>query len=51
MGDVLSNDGKIEWKYHDVTCLVCPKQNVRGLVMADTNIDEPEAGVKREKKV
>ena len=29
---VINSIGKIDWKYRDVTCLVCPSQKGRGFV-------------------
>ena len=38
----------IEWKYRDVTCLVCPSQNRRGSVIIDScDNDMPEAKGKK----
>ena len=38
----------IEWRYRDVTCLVCPSQNRRGSVIIDSgDNDLPEAKGKK----
>ena len=46
---VVNFNGKIDWKYRDVTCLICPSQKGRGLVNVGNDKLPGAAGNKKRK--
>ena len=47
---VVNSNGKIDWKYRDVTCLACPSQKGRGSVNVG-NDELPVAGGNKKQKI
>ena len=46
---VMGAAGKLEWKYRDVTCLVCPSQTREGFVIIGAEIEDSETVGKKPK--
>ena len=46
---VMGAAGKLEWKYRDVTSLVCPSQTGKGFVIFDDDSEYSEAVGKKPK--